>query len=253
MTISDFATRNFLGQHLNKITNTTALLYKGTKKGSNQERYYTFSSGVGFLSISDDDFNRNWKPHEPYSNLPKQQKYPSSVIKEGAVLYRYDAIAYEDGTYEVECQEWIVRSIKRKRGSKTVMGGRKSFLADFASSDVKYVNITQKKKGVTWGKLSKKHFDFGFLKSIPQKYKQQFAVSSDLPKGLYTTKLAALKYELKSNEIFLKESQRCLKVETDPECIAEYEEEIRDYTKCVKLLKSRLTRLNKEKRKLILN
>lgn len=249
MAMSDFATRDFLGQYLNKTTNTTALLYKGIKKGSNQERYYTFSSEVGFLSISDDDFNRNWKPHDPYSILPKQQKYPSSVIKEGAVLYRYDAIAYDDDTYEVECQEWIVRSIKRKRGSKTVRGGRKSFLADFASSDVKYVNITQKKKGVTWGKLSKKHFDFGFLKSIPQQYKQQFAVGSDLPKGFYTTKLAALKYELKNNEISLKESQRYLKIETDPEYIAEHEEEIRDYTKCVKLLKSRLTRLNNEKKK----
>ncbi|EGQ8101756.1 hypothetical protein [Vibrio parahaemolyticus] len=247
-----FTTKNFLGQYINKATNTTALLYKGIKKDSNQERYYTFSSGVGFLSLSDDEFNRNWKPHDPYSNLPKQQKYPSSVIKEGAVLYRYDAIAYDDGTYEVECQEWIVRSIRRKRGSKTVMGGRKSFLADFASSDIKYVNMTQKKKGVTWGKLSKKHFDFGFLKSIPQAYKQQFAVGSDLPKGFYTTKLAALKYELKHNEISLKESQRYLKIETDPDCIAEHEEEIRDYTKCIQLLKSRLTRMNNEKRKAIL-
>jgi hypothetical protein len=243
----DFVTKDFLGRHLNKATNATALIYRGIQKDNNQERYYIYSSELGFLSISDDDFHTNWKTHDPFSSLPKQQKYPSSVIKEGAILYRYDAIAYDDGTYEVECQEWIVRSIKRKRGSKTVMGGSKSFLADSASSDIKYVNITQKIKGITWGKLSKKHFDFGFLKSIPKRYKQQFAVGSNLPNGFYTTKLAALKYELKSNELYLKESERCLKTETDPECIADYEEEIRDYSKCVKLLKSRITRLKNSK------
>jgi hypothetical protein len=51
----------------------------------------------------------------------KQQKYPSSVIKVGAVLYDVSAYYYE-GKTSVDVDEWHVKSIRKKRGSQTKRG-----------------------------------------------------------------------------------------------------------------------------------
>lgn len=175
---------------------------------------------------------------------PKQQKYPASIIKVGAVLYRFEAYTYDDGSSTVELQEWCVRSIQRKRGSQTYYG-RKKPLAEFYQE--KYVNVTQKVKGVTWGKRSRKNGDFGFLKSIPENYRKQFKVGNDLPVGIFTTQLTALKFAIKDKEESIKRFHQYIKEETDLVEIKEWEDEIDDANKELKLLKSRHTRMGNAK------
>lgn len=121
------------------------------------------------------------------------QRYPASIIKVGAVLYSVLSWVGNDGKAKVELQEWIVRSIKRRRGSQT-KNGVKTFLANSEFSRLQYVNLTHKEKGVSWGKLSRKHFDFGWFKSIPLSHRIKFPVGDNLPHGIYTTKLAAYQH-----------------------------------------------------------
>lgn len=72
------------------------------------------------------------------------------------------------------------------------------------------MNITEKVDRITWGKVSKKNGDFGWLKSIPSSYRKQFAVGSPLPLGIYTTIRAAVLYEIASTDSYL-----CSLKETD--------------------------------------
>ncbi|WP_281188876.1 hypothetical protein [Vibrio harveyi] len=53
-----------------------------------------------------------------------QQKYAASIIRQGAELYSVDAYSYDDGSSEVCINTWVVRSIRRKRGTQTYMGKR---------------------------------------------------------------------------------------------------------------------------------
>ncbi|WP_338854207.1 hypothetical protein WE348_23215 (plasmid) [Alteromonas macleodii] len=176
----------------------------------------------------------------------KQQKYPVSLIKVGVVLYKFEAFTYDDGSSAVELQEWHVRSIQRKRGTQTSYGVKKP-LAEYYQD--KYVNITQKIKGVTWGKRSRKNGDYGFLKSIPEYFRKQFRVGNDLPSGIFTTQLSALKYAIKDKEESINRCLHFLKEESDPIEISEWEIDIAENEKELKLLKSRLTRLNNNKSK----
>ncbi len=175
--------------------------------------------------------------------LLKGQKYPASIIKVGAILHEYDAYTYDDGSSTVEVKEWHVRSIMRKRGTQTKYG-YKQHLSEF--NQEKYVHITEKCKA-TWGKLSTKQFHRGFFKSIPKHLTKSFMVGGDLPSGIFTTKLAALKYAIKNKEQSI---VRCLsyqKEETDPEEAAEWQEDIDSSKKELKLLNTRLTKLKKLK------
>ncbi len=63
-----------------------------------------------------------------------------------------------------------------------------------STSDQHYVNLAQKIDGVTWGKRSRKNGDFGWLPSIPSWCLKQFREGGELPFGIYTTRLAALKF-----------------------------------------------------------
>ena len=116
---------------------------------------------------------------------PKRQQYPASLIKVGAVLYSVFAYTDDDGKTTTGYGEWIVRSIKARRGSKSRLGA-----AIFAQGDTRLrVNLTQKVDLVTWVKRAGKA---GWASSIPRDYTKQFAVGDDLPYGLYTTQRAAL-------------------------------------------------------------
>jgi|GEM_PF-930760 len=171
---------------------------------------------------------------------PSRQKYPASIVKVGAVLYRFEALTYDDGSSTIELQEWYVRSIQCKRGSQTRYGV-KSPLAEYHQQ--KYVNVTRKIKYVTWGKRSRKNGDFGFFKSIPELYRIQFSVGSDLPLGIFTTQLAALKFAIKDKEHSIECCYEYQKEETDQAEAAEWQVDIDDGIKELKLLKSKLTRI----------
>lgn len=96
---------------------------------------------------------------------------------------------------KVDWEEWILRSFRR--GNKTSSGYQPSQRAYFV----------QKIPGITWVKLSKKHFDYGWAKSIPSYYrKSAYVKDGKLPFNLYSTKLQAARAELKRAEKDLKET-----------------------------------------------
>lgn len=172
----------------------------------------------------------------------KSQKYPKST-KVGSIFYSYHAWSYNDGSTEVELKEWHVRTIQCRRGTQTRYG-HKRYNADLFNE--KYVNITAKVKGITWGKRSRKNGDYGWLKSIPSCYREQFMVGEPLPYGVFTTKLQALLFAIKEQEGSIERSKKYLAEETDPVEIAEWEEELRCEEKELRALKTRLTKLRKK-------
>lgn len=173
------------------------------------------------------------------------QKYPHSRIKVGAVLYKVDVAEWDDGSTSISIDEWLVRSIKRKRGTQTPMGKRRIGDA-YGDTAPLYVNVTAKVKDVTWVRQSRKVNDFGWSKSIPKNYREQFQVGKRLPLGIFTTPLAALKWALKDNERALDRYHDYRNEETDETEIAEWDEEIAHKTKSVRLLKSRIKKLTKK-------
>lgn len=122
---------------------------------------------------------------------PKRQPYPVSRIKVGAVLFRAYSLV-DEGKVETGFEEWVVRNIRARRNSKTIRG---ISLAAHGIEVPKVVNLAMKTFG-TWGKLSTKTGDVGWLPNIWSGFRRQFQVGADLPTGLYTTKRAALAYEL---------------------------------------------------------
>jgi hypothetical protein len=172
----------------------------------------------------------------------KKQKYPSSKIKAGAVLFKYEAYCYDDGTSQTECQEWVISSIMRKRGTQS-MFGRKSVFAHIYHQ--KFVHIKQVVKGITWGKLSTKNGHFGLFKKIPSRYKDEFREGYDLPTGYYTTKLAALKYAIWNEQDSINRCTKWMSEETEQSEKDEWLVDINDSEKLLKLLKTRLKKMSK--------
>ena len=169
--------------------------------------------------------------------------YPTSKIKVGAVLY--GAMGYEwEGRIILDVNEWVVRSIQKKRGSQTRYG--RALSQAFRNDDV-YVNITEKVKDITWGKRSKKNGDYGWLSSISQQHRQNFKVGERLPYGIYTTKLAALKHALKSEQESVKWYEDELSKGVDDADVSIYQEELEEAKRIVKVIKARIT---KEKNKI---
>lgn len=126
-------------------------------------------------------------------STPKRQPYPASRIKVGAILYRAYSLV-DEGKVESGFEEWIVRNIRARRNSMKLMG---ISLAGRGIEIPKVVNLARKTFS-SWGKLSTKSGDFGWLPNTPSHCREQFRVGSDLPSGLYTTKRAALAYALAS-------------------------------------------------------
>jgi|TARA_B110000211_G_scaffold233398_1_gene299521 hypothetical protein len=173
----------------------------------------------------------------------KRQKYPATIVKVGAVLYRAHGYEY-DGRIKVDVDEWIVRSIQRKRGAKSRFG---MTLPRSLQEDAVYVNVTERIQGITWGKRSSKHGDIGWLKSISQEFRDQFKVGEDLPPGLYTTKLAALKYALATELESVKWYENKLKEKLPGDERQECEEELGEVRRVITALKTRITKARKTK------
>lgn len=171
--------------------------------------------------------------------LPKAQEYPASKIKVGAVLYIASSDTDEDRKTTTEIQEWVVRSIRAKRGSKSRYG-----IAHPGATDVaKYVNVTQKLEHVSWGKCSRKNGDYGWLKSIPTWATRQFRVGAALPLGMYTTPRAALIFAINRLEESILRNKQRMAEESVPSEIEEWQRYIEDTEAEVAALKRRLTKL----------
>jgi hypothetical protein len=174
------------------------------------------------------------------------QKYPDSKVSVGATLHRVLSWVDDSGRAKVEMQEWVVRSIKRKSGSQS-QNGVKNRYSDASYNNVKYVHLTQKIKGCTWGKLSTKQFDYGWLSSISRYYKIKFQKGEPLPFGVYTTKLAAYQYAVSDAEadVYWYFDQLKNKTMSD-DCRLEYQEE---ESEAVLILKACTTQLKRFKTK----
>lgn len=165
--------------------------------------------------------------------MPKRQAYPQSRISVGAVLYSCSAWTDDAGKTTTAINEWVVRSIQSKRGSKSRMG-----VAVRSFSEVRqYVNLIEKVDGVTWGKRSPKIGDYGWLKNIPAYCRKQFPVGSELPFGIFTTVRAAVSYQLHSSIQLL---AQC----TAEELSGRDDEEIADLEREIPALRRRLAKVS---------
>jgi hypothetical protein len=174
---------------------------------------------------------------------PKRQPYPASKITVGAVLY--SVLSYVvDGKTKTEIIEWVVRTIRARRNSLTWRG------VDMTRGNAekpKAVNMVQKNE-FTWGKLSKKTGDYGWLKNIHSGYKRQFSVGADLPHGMFTTKRAAAVYALADEKRSLAVLEKDIRTETDPEVIEEYKAEMADTVLVLAALTRRVKSFSGEKK-----
>lgn len=163
--------------------------------------------------------------------VPKPQAYPASVIVPGAVLWSVLAWTDEDtGKTGTEYEEWHVRSIRAKRGSKSQYGRELLFQGDTRQR----VNLSRKLLDISWVKTKGK---LGWAPSIPEWLTKQFVVGNTLPDGIYTTQRAALVYAIRSHQAGLKKYDEWLEKATSDaeraeiaEWRAEDEAEIRALT-----------------------
>jgi len=177
----------------------------------------------------------------------KPQKYPKSIIKKGAILYSVSVYTCDDDKSVVDIDEWHVRSIMKKHGTQTRHGFKNNY-AD--NHQEKYVHLTLKIKDVTWVRQSRKINDFGWSKNIYYLYKQKFIVGNSLPSGFYTTLFSAFKYALLEAEDNIKYAEREIKEAEEFELLNEvnsWKEELLDYQRELKQLKSRFTKYKNKK------
>lgn len=168
----------------------------------------------------------------------KQQKYPNSVIKVGAILYQVSAYSYE-GKVCIDVNEWHVKTIRKKRGSQTKKGSK---VAEHMKNDALYVNIVQKVDDVTWGRLSRKVGDIGWYSTIPAFCKKQFTAGADLPLSIYTTKLQAFKFALHLVNETIDDMEKALRTDLSSDDRLEYEADLAQEKLILKSLKSSYTR-----------
>jgi hypothetical protein len=164
----------------------------------------------------------------------KSQAYPASKIKVGACLYQ--AFSYCDKDKVVTgFNEWIVYTIRARRGDLS----RKGEQVVDGSTRPKAVNLVEK-NSVTWGKISKKAGDYGWILPLDSNFRKQFRVGENLPLGIYTTKRAALAYELAEQVDSAEWYASQILLETDPEVLAEMAEEASEISRQVAALKKRI-------------
>lgn len=157
----------------------------------------------------------------PPKPLPKQQPYPATKIFAGAVLY--SAFSHETETgIETGIDEWVVRTIRARRNSKTRYGFS---ILPKGMELAKKVNIVNK-NDVTWTKLSKKTGHYGWRPNIPKEFRKQFAVGSALPFGIYTTRRAALMYRIALENSSMSRLETYIATSTDDEEKAELDAEM---------------------------
>lgn len=172
-------------------------------------------------------------------NPLKQCKQPKN-IKVGSCFYSCSAYSFDDGTSTVDLDEWIVRSIQRKRNSQTIFG-IKSYLADF--NKTKYVNLARK-NGCTWvnGK---------WAKSISEVDLKQVVLGEFLPSGIFTTKLAAINDEIKNTISWVESARQKVSKIVDEDDLKEWQQDVKEAEKELKLLKGLKTRLKNKKLKAV--
>ncbi|NPE67110.1 hypothetical protein HLB25_10225, partial [Dickeya dadantii] len=108
----------------------------------------------------------------------KAQKYPASIIKKGAILYRaFGWIDDDDGKVHLDMEEWHVRSIQKRKISR------------YSEIKKTAISLVQKVDYVTWVKSN-------WTNNFPSYYRLKFYQGDDLPGGVYTTKNKALLYAL---------------------------------------------------------
>lgn len=168
--------------------------------------------------------------------LPKQQPYPASKIKVGAVLFSAEAYTDDQGRTSTTVSEWVIRSIQAKRGSKTKLG----VAVPGAEAPPVFVNLTKKVDFLTWGKRSSKSGDYGWLSSIPAECQAQFAVGGDLPRRIYTTKRAAVLFAIADTEERIQWYQGTIGKETDPAELSELKADLAECEAELAALKRRL-------------
>ncbi len=173
--------------------------------------------------------------------MPKPQPFPASKITIGARLYR--AYSYcDEGKAVSGFEEWIVYTIRARRGDKM----RSGFDVSGGISKPKAVNLIQK-NAATWGKKTKKTGDYGWLPPFHPSYRRQFRVGEDLPSGVYTTKRAALAYELADQLDSVSWYAEEIQQETDPISLAALVVEAAEIDSQVAALKRRMKTLAKTK------
>ncbi|EHA7062470.1 hypothetical protein JMG16_004151 [Salmonella enterica] len=151
----------------------------------------------------------------------KPQRYPSSIIKVGGVLYKAFGWVDDEGKCHVDVDEWHVRSIQNRTVSKY-----------FGTKKV-VISLVQKLDDITWQKGK-------WLTNFLVHYRQKFYENEPLPNGFYTTQNMALRYALESTYMSIKwyEEEKAAGLWS-----AEHEEEYNGELKLVKIIKSRITRL----------
>lgn len=111
-------------------------------------------------------------------------------FKKGQVFYGCWPYTDDEGRVEITVDEWVVRSIQKKRNSQQRWG-----IPKFTPDNTVYVNLSQRIVGVTVDKKTG-----AWDKSIPAWCRRQFVAARGLPDNLFTTPLQALKFALKVAE-----------------------------------------------------
>ncbi len=112
-----------------------------------------------------------------------KQKFPKSKIIVGGSLYKVTPYTDHNGVSHCDIDEYIITSIRRKRGTQSKYGIARLGSNPDAS---KWVNLTLKNEYTFKGDKR--------LKNISRYYTLSFIYGQDLPFGYYTTKLKALNY-----------------------------------------------------------
>lgn len=158
-------------------------------------------------------------------------KTPLSFNKD-TILYAFEGVSFDDDTSSVEAQEWHVRSIQLK--ATTVNLGGTTLLN--SARKATFVNIISKKKGTTWTKGN-------WAKYIPKEYQNKFELKDRLPKGLYTTKLQAIKFAVVNQIEYVASAKLKLHDATSKKEINIWTVNVADMERELVRLKVRLTKI----------
>lgn len=156
----------------------------------------------------------------------KPQRYPASIIKVGAILFKASGWTDDEGKCHLSLDEWHVRSIQNRTINK------------YFETKKTVISLVEKQDDITWQKDK-------WLNSFPAQYRKKFYEHDPLPRGLYTTPLQALRFELESTYESLKwyEEEKASGIWSD-----EHEDEYNGELKLIKVIKSRITRLKNSKK-----
>ncbi|MEZ8959557.1 hypothetical protein AB6E94_19245 [Vibrio lentus] len=161
----------------------------------------------------------------------KPSKIPHSIAV-GSIFYSYTACSYDDGTSSVIEHEWHVRSIQNKStwidlaGTNILNSARKT----------RFVSMASKVNGLTWVKGA-------WTKYIPKDHLLRFEFNKQLPEGVYTTKLQAIKYAIEVFNTDIHWYETKLAEINQPSEAKRYSDDLLALKKELKLLKGKLTRL----------